>query len=180
MGHTQNFTEIGHSSFRFVSFVSFRSFRFVSFWHLQTNGFFSTEVHYLCQRGRDKQKRELERKIKWEKIHGRTVKWIEKDEKKNTKMKEIEMEKVRKARKQRKDGLERSVNVFFPFIGVRLTFQRCNNQLCGRLQLIQNLERDHKKMNKVRNSSLFYTNKNKIMSCQVFGCISLKIDDKYL
>ncbi len=121
MGHTQNFTEIGHSSFHFVSF------RFVSFWHLQTNGFFSTEVNYLCQRERDKQKREIERKIKWEKIQGRTVKWIEKDEKKNTKVKEIEMEKVRKARKQQKDGIERSVNAFFPFIGVKLTFQRCNN-----------------------------------------------------
>jgi hypothetical protein len=74
----------------------------------------------------NRKERYLERKIKWEKIQGRTLKWIEKDEKKNIKMKEIEMEKVRKARKQRKDGLERSVNVFFPFIGVRLTFQRCN------------------------------------------------------
>jgi hypothetical protein len=54
----------------------------------------------------NRKERYLERKIKWEKIQGRTVTWIEKDEKKNIKMKEIEMEKVRKVRKQRKDGKE--------------------------------------------------------------------------
>ena len=106
MGHTQNFTEIGHSSFRFVSF-----------WHLQTNGFFSTEVHYLCQREREKQKREIPRKKdKMGENTGENTqvdreRW--KEEHKDERNRYGESKKSKKTTKR----WDRSVNVFFPFIG---------------------------------------------------------------